>query len=131
VTLFVDASALIAVIAGEDDGLSLMERMMTADELLWSPITEWESVAGLRHGHQVDIDDARVRVSAFALDNRFRLVPLGPPEGAAALEAYQVYGKGRHPAALNMSDCFAYACAKTNGAGLLYKGSDFSQTDLA
>jgi ribonuclease VapC len=41
------------------------------------------------------------------------------------------YGKGRHPARLNMGDCFAYACAKTNDARLLYKGDDFSHTDLA
>ena len=48
-----------------------------------------------------------------------------------AAEAYVQYGKGRHPAALNMGDCFAYACAKANGARLLYRGEDFAKTDLA
>ena len=53
------------------------------------------------------------------------------PELAIALDAYQTYGKGRHPAGLNMGDCFAYACAKVNDARLLYKGDDFARTDLA
>jgi ribonuclease VapC len=42
-----------------------------------------------------------------------------------AVEAYARFGKGRHPAALNMGDCHAYACAKANGARLLFKGGDF------
>jgi ribonuclease VapC len=42
-----------------------------------------------------------------------------------------MYGKGNHDARLNMGDCFAYACAKANGAKLLYKGGDFALTDLA
>ncbi len=49
----------------------------------------------------------------------------------AAVDAYADFGKGRHLAALNMGDCFAYACAKANGAKLLYKGNDFTHTDLA
>lgn len=40
------------------------------------------------------------------------------------------FGKGRHQAALNMGDCFSYACAKANGVSLLFKGEDFSKTDI-
>ena len=47
-----------------------------------------------------------------------------------ALEAYQRYGKGRHPAGLNFGDCFAYALCKATGQPLLFKGQDFSQTDI-
>jgi ribonuclease VapC len=50
--------------------------------------------------------------------------------GSKAADAFKRYGKGRHPAALNMGDCFAYACAKLSGAALLYKGADFDATDL-
>ena len=46
-------------------------------------------------------------------------------------DAYAQFGRGRHPAALNMGDCFAYACAKSNQARLLYTGEDFAKTDLA
>ena len=48
----------------------------------------------------------------------------------AALAAYLLFGKGRHPARLNLGDCFAYALAKSLGAPLLFKGNDFTQTDV-
>lgn len=44
--------------------------------------------------------------------------------------AYRLYGKGRHIAGLNFGDCFAYGLAKNIGEPLLYKGNDFSQTDI-
>ena len=47
-----------------------------------------------------------------------------------AIEAYARFGKGRHPAALNMGDCHAYACARAHGAALLFKGNDFLKTDI-
>ncbi len=47
-----------------------------------------------------------------------------------AVEAYAQFGKGRHPAALNMGDCFAYACTRTNDARLLFKGEEFARTDI-
>ena len=52
-------------------------------------------------------------------------------EAGAALDAFSRYGKGRgHPAQLNMGDCFAYAVAKTYRTALLFKGDDFSKTDI-
>ena len=57
-------------------------------------------------------------------------VAVGPSEGSAAISAFDRFGKGRHPAKLNMGDCFAYACAKNAGAKLLYKGNDFGFTDI-
>ena len=69
-------------------------------------------------------------VQRFVDEIGLRLVPIGQPECDAAAEAYRRYGKGRHSAALNMGDCFAYACAKANEARLLYIGDDFSRTDL-
>ena len=47
------------------------------------------------------------------------------------MAAWRRFGKGRHPAGLNLGDCFAYALAKSNGASLLFKGPDFTQTDIA
>ena len=47
-----------------------------------------------------------------------------------ATRAYAEFGRERHPAALNMGDCFAYACAKANGAKLLFKGEDLAKTDI-
>ena len=57
-------------------------------------------------------------------------VGIGDREYDLALQAYAQFGKGRHPAGLNMGDCFAYACAKAHNAALLFKGEDFPKTDI-
>jgi ribonuclease VapC len=57
-------------------------------------------------------------------------VPIGETEQEVALHAHARFGKGVHPAKLNMGDCFAYACARANGVPLLYKGDDFALTDI-
>jgi ribonuclease VapC len=49
---------------------------------------------------------------------------------ALAREAYRRFGKGRHPAGLNLGDCCAYALSRQTGEALLFKGDDFSQTDV-
>ena len=51
--------------------------------------------------------------------------------GREALRAFERFGRGRHPARLNMGDCFAYACARALDVPLLFKGEDFAQTDIA
>ena len=58
------------------------------------------------------------------------VVAVGDAECRLALDAYARFGKGRHPARLNMGDCFAYACARSHGVPLLYKGDDFALTDI-
>lgn len=57
-------------------------------------------------------------------------VPFGPEHVERAVDAFRRYGKGRHPAGLNFGDCFSYALAKATGEPLLFKGYDFSQTDI-
>ena len=64
-------------------------------------------------------------------DLAIRFVEIGAREFEIASEAFARFGKGRHPAALNMGDCFAYACAKANKASLLFIGDDFTKTDIA
>lgn len=61
---------------------------------------------------------------------RIEVATIGLAETKLAVEAWSRYGKGRHPAGLNFGDCFAYALAKSRGAALLYKGDDFSKTDV-
>ncbi len=76
---------------------------------------------GDRIGREVDslIDDVGISI-----------VPFDPSQMKAAREAFRRFGKGRHKAALNLGDCFSYALAKTFDAPLLFKGNDFSLTDL-
>lgn len=130
-TLFVDASALVAIIAGEPEQVDLAVQVRDDNDPLWSAMTEWETVTALCRSYGYSSEAAQREVSDVAAARPLRRVPIGGDEAALAIEAYRSYGKGRHPAALNMGDCFAYACAKANDARLLYKGNDFVQTDLA
>jgi ribonuclease VapC len=57
-------------------------------------------------------------------------MPVDGEIGALAIDAFARYGKGRHPAALNMGDCFSYACAKSRALPILCKGDDFARTDV-
>lgn len=129
--MFVDASAAIAIIAGEADGIALANKLDDADAVFISPISYWETVLGLARAKVVDVTVAREIVDAFVDEIRAVVLDVTQEIGGLAVEASGRFGKGRHPAALNMGDCFAYACARSIGVPLLFKGNDFSQTDIA
>ena len=130
-TVFIDASALVGIVADEPDRAELVHRLSSERVRLWSALSSWEAVSALQSTYKRPVDLARARVTEMAEAFQLTLVTIGGPELSLALDAYQTYGKGRHRAKLNFGDCFAYACAKTNGASLLYKGDDFAHTDLA
>jgi ribonuclease VapC len=129
--IFVDASALVSIIAGESDASALADRLEVGRTRLCSPISVWETIAGLSRSYAFSVPSARRRVQLFLDTGGFRFVDIGEREFAIATDAYAEFGKGRHPAALNMGDCFAYACTKANEAKLLFKGGDFAKTDIA
>jgi ribonuclease VapC len=133
VILFVDASAIVAMIAKEPDALEIADRLDEASRLLWSPVVKWEAVVALARLRDFSFPFyARDDVSSFGKAYSFELVPIGEHESELAFDAFRLYGKNvGHPAKLNMGDCFSYACAKSNQAKLLYKGNDFVHTDLA
>jgi len=62
---------------------------------------------------------------------QIEIVPFTESQARLARDAFNRYGKGRHPAKLNFGDCMAYALAKETGEELLFKGADFAQTDIA
>ena len=128
--LFADASALIAIIASEPEAADLAARLEGARERLCSALSVWETVAGLCRSYVFAVPAARAHVRRFLTEGEFRFVPIGEREFELATDAYARYRRGRHPAALNMGDCFAYACARANGAKLLFKGDDFGGTDI-
>jgi ribonuclease VapC len=131
VTIIADASALIAIIAEESDADALADELDTDPTRLTSALAVWETMAGLCRSHGLTPAAARQHAMRFVEAGGFLFVSIGEPECDLAAEAYARFGKGRHPAGLNMGDCFAYACAKAHGARLLYKGDDFARTDLA
>lgn len=130
-TIFVDASAIVAIVADEPDGAIYARRIADDGERLTSGIAIWEATVAVARRGQVSIDIATRAVREYVKGSGFNVVPIEEREGAIALDAFARYGKGVDPAGLNMGDCFAYACAKANDARLLYKGDDFAQTDLA
>jgi ribonuclease VapC len=132
VKAFVDASFAIAIIAGEPECDEYIDRLFAARPRLWSAMSCWEIVAGLRNNHQLSLEDASTELAVFRAAFEMELVPVGAAELPIALEAYRQYGKGQgSPARLNFGDCFSYACKTTHSAKLFYKGDDFAQTDAA
>lgn len=129
--IFVDASALVALIRREPESAELLGRMTEYRTRITSAVARWEAARAVAQAPDRPIADAEREVdrllAAFGIDT----VPIGEAEATEAVLAHARYGKGTgHPARLNMGDCFAYACARTNNARLLYKGDDFSRTDM-
>lgn len=130
--MFVDASAIVAILTREPEADTLADRLEQAHQPITSPIAVFEAVAGLCRKRHASVEEAQADLRAFLETARIRLVAITAEDGEAALLAFSRYGKGRgHPAQLNMGDCFAYAAAMTNRATLLFKGEDFSRTDIA
>lgn len=128
--MFLDASAIIGIIAEEDDWTSLSARLGRAEQTYVSSLCIWEASLGLSHKRRWALDEAEHIVRRFVGQIAAEIVAIDDEIGREALRASRLYGKGRHPAALNMGDCFAYAAARTHGVALLYKGNDFARTDL-
>jgi ribonuclease VapC len=126
---------MVAMMLGEPDHDLLAAQLQQDEERIWSPIARWETVVNVARVRDYGDSDALERAASdvdyLASQLKIHLAPIAAEESRLAIEAFQKFGKGRHPAQLNMGDCFAYACAKTNQARLLYKGDDFSKTDLA
>ncbi len=127
---FVDASAIVAMLTEEADGDLLAERLATYPRGTTSAIAVYEAVVAIARRRTWAIDEAAKLVAEFMALAQIEIIPIGDAEGRAAIEAFDRFGKGRHPAKLNMGDCFAYACAKVHGAPLLFKGDDFAKTDI-
>ncbi len=129
--MFLDASAIVAILANEPDAAQLGAKLSVSSVRLTSAIAIFETVLAVARLNDVDVERARQVVDRFLHLAEIQIVDITRLEQEAALDAMSRYGKGRHPARLNMGDCFAYACAKTHAAPLLFKGGDFSKTDIA
>jgi ribonuclease VapC len=128
--IFVDASVIVAMLAPEDDGPAFAARIEGGEGVLVSPVVIWEAVIALARIRRSPIEVAERSVSAFLEDVAAETIPIDAAIGTEAVDAFARYGKGRHPAALNMGDCFAYACARSRNIPLLAKGDDFTNTDI-
>lgn len=126
--IVVDSSALIAILVHEDDAQHLLDIMGEADRLLISAAVYAET--GIVYDkHPLNIsktDDLAALKHSLDLE----VVPVDESLALLARQAYKRFGKGKHPAKLNFGDCFSYALAKQLELPLIFKGNDFSKTDV-
>lgn len=128
--MFVDASVLTAILSDEPDARPLVARLQQARRRVTSPLAVWETTVAVARNLDLTIADARDAVRAYLDLAGIQVLSVPPETAEGALDAYDRFGKGRHPAGLNFGDCFAYACARAYRVPLLYKGNDFPLTDI-
>ena len=122
-----DSSALVAILFAEPGYLEVVDRILEADHVRIGAPTLVEATlvfAGRRRS------SATGEVEQLVRELGVTVVPFGEAEWRLATRAFLTFGRGRHAAALNFGDCFAYATAAQGGDGLLYVGDDFARTDI-
>jgi len=126
--IVVDTSALVAVLSGEPEGDRINEALAGSTASLMSAASylECSIVLASRFG-DAGIHDLRLYLHEAGIE----VVPVDRDQADVALDAWMRFGKGRHGAALNFGDCFAYALASLRSARLLFVGDDFARTDVA
>jgi ribonuclease VapC len=129
--MYVDASAMTALILNEEDRDDLLEKMAASSERHTSVLSAFEAVLAV--GREKRQREAALGiVEGFLETSRISVRPIEPDLLGDLADAHLRYGKGSgSPARLNLGDCFSYALAKRAGVPLLYKGDDFAHTDLA
>ncbi|TIQ37076.1 MAG: type II toxin-antitoxin system VapC family toxin [Mesorhizobium sp.] len=128
--MFIDASALTALLADEHDARELLARLARSGTRLTSPLAVWEATIAVARVLDLTIAETADALERYLALMEIKVVPVPPEAGRIALDAFDRYGKGRHPARLNFGDCFAYACARHFAQPLMFKGADFPQTDI-
>ena len=124
----VDSSALIAVLAAESDAPRYSRALGSIDPLYMSAGTLLEAGAVALHREGPELVADLFELIRLA---DIEIVPVSEQHARDAIDAYGRFGKStRHPARLNFGDCFAYALARAMDVPLLYKGKDFSRTDI-
>ena len=126
--MVVETSAVLAILLDEPEAAEFAQRIEDDPAPLISAASVLEAGIVLlsRYG-----PDARGDLQEFLAQGGLQVEPVTAEQADLALDAYQRFGKGRHLAGLNFGDCFAYALCKSTGQPLLFKGQDFSQTDIA
>jgi ribonuclease VapC len=125
--MVIDASALLAILLVEPDAIAFSQAIEDDPKRLVSALSALEAAIVI-HSRK---GPAGIReLDLLLLSASATIVSLDAEQVLLARAAYERYGKGHHPAALNLGDCCSYALSRTSGEPLLFKGNDFSQTDL-
>lgn len=125
--MILDSSALVAITLDEPERPDLLAKLTTADVIAVGAPTLVETGIVLSARTGTDATDMLTELLAAA---DAVVVDFGPEHWTEAVSAWWRFGKGRHPANLNLGDCLAYATARVAGLPLLAKGDDFPKTDI-
>ena len=125
--MIIDTSAIVAILNDEPERHAFIGAIIDASYNCMSSVgfVETSIILESRYGY-----DGIRDFDLFLAKAGIELVPVDVEQAQIARQAFREYGKGRHPAGLNFGDCFSYALAKVNDDFLLFKGNDFSQTDI-
>jgi ribonuclease VapC len=126
--MILDTSALVAILFEEPEA-ELMARAIAED-----PVREMSALSLLELSMVVESRKgalAIVELESLLTDLHVEILPLDAAQSRRAFAAWRRFGKGRHPAALNLGDCCTFALAAERGASILFKGEDFGLTDCA
>lgn len=125
--MVLDTSAIIAILSGEPERARYIALLASATDPLISAATLVESsIVMLARSGASGVKDLDELLAAAGV----RCVAVDSSQAGLAREAFARFGKGRSPAALNFGDCFSYALARATGQPLLFKGEDFSKTNI-
>jgi ribonuclease VapC len=126
--VIVDTSALVAILFQEPDARTFVDAITAAGTRRMSAASLFETALVVdRRGDAAASD----RLDPFIAAADIEIVAVDAVTARLARDAYRRFGKGNHAAKLNFGDCFAYALAEATGEPLLFKGDDFSKTDVA
>lgn len=128
--MFVDTSAIVAIICGESDAADLARRLAGASRRFTSPVVRLETCMVLASRLDISPAQANGLFDELLEEADVSVVSIDDKIGELAVACFESFGKGRHAARLNLGDCLSYACAKVHRSPLLFKGDDFSQTDI-
>jgi ribonuclease VapC len=126
--MVIDTSALTAILRKEPERDRFLRAIATAPNRLLSAVTALEAAIVMegRFGPEAGAD-----LELFVYEAKLEVVPFDARQCEAARMAWKKYGKGNHPASLNLGDCCVYALARISGESVLCKGTDFRQTDIS
>jgi len=128
--MFVDTSAIIAILTGESEAEHFSNVIAASTVRYTSPVVLLEATMRLSSIFQLEPDLVSDLLDQLVSRTRIEIVAVNTEMGRLAVKAFSRYGKGRHPAGLNFGDCLSYGAANTLRVPLLFKGQDFSLTDI-
>ena len=133
--MFIDASAIVAILTEEPDGTDLTAQIATADRRITNTLAIFESVAAIFRVKRTTIERAEAQVLAFVETAAIEVLNIEQEDTSLALQAYALYGRHRYPddrrnRSLSLADCYHYASAKAHRQPILTKDVGFRETEI-